>query len=64
MSADRCRRTRTCALVDDHGGMCDPRPESERWAALFALVDANVPTDEIEKRMDQGAREAFGRLPS
>jgi hypothetical protein len=63
-ATDRCPLNSACALVAEHGGGCDPRPEPERAAALLALLDAGVLDVELERRMAEGARDAFGRLPS
>jgi hypothetical protein len=36
---DRCPVDELCALVKDHGGGCDPRPEPERCASLRRVLD-------------------------
>ncbi len=45
---DRCYRDRSCALLADHGGACDPRSEPERWHALTRALtrglDGEAPT--------------------
>ena len=36
--ADRCPVDELCALVKDHGGGCDPRPEPARWRSLGRML--------------------------
>lgn len=59
-----CSRSEHCALVEEHGGCCDPRSEAERTAALHDLLDAGVAAEELTERMEAGARAAWSGVPS
>jgi hypothetical protein len=39
---DRCPLSADCALVREHGGGCDPRPEHARAKLLHQLLDAGL----------------------
>ena len=57
---DRCYRHLSCALVAEHGGGCDPRPEPQRVAALmYILRRVGEDYDQIEGIVEKEAHAAL-----
>lgn len=60
-TGEQCDLSETCQLHGDHGGDCDARPERERWANLFARLDA----EEAEgRRARRRARQRRAAAPT
>lgn len=52
---DRCSLSPDCALLAEHGGGCDPRPEPERFQALYRALDAGLEGDALPQAREYTA---------
>lgn len=58
----RCTVSSSCALLEGHGGCCDPRPEQERFQALNRLLEHGFEGDRLTEAVEAEARAATARV--